>query len=217
MILEKGYLAIRNVDSEHELLDPERRRVLVEAGIHSFQGAVLQIGDERLGVLFVDYDHHREFNEAARRVLQGFAPQAARALKTVQLLRSVHDAQRTMEAFVAPFVAPLSLERALGGLSLERALEGIAELAKDVLECDVVTLHVYNASTDTFERPPRHAGNLVDPEAARRDPDEDPRLVRWVMVQSGPELVDVKHEPSFPGIAPAGCRSDGRCAVRELP
>jgi signal transduction histidine kinase len=185
-ILDEGYLAIKNVDGEEELLDIERRRLLVEAGIHSFQGVALQVGSERLGALYIDYDRRRDFNDANRRLLKRFAMHAALALKSARLSRRARDAQRTMEALVAPLT------------TLERTVGGIATLAKDVLECDVVTLHVYNASTDTFERPPRHAGNLVDEEAARLDPEEDSRLVRWVMEQPGPVLIDdVKQEPSF--------------------
>jgi GAF domain-containing protein/two-component sensor histidine kinase len=70
--------------------------------------------------------------------------------------------------------------------------------ARDVLECDVVTLHVYNASTNTFERPQHHAGDLVDTRATNLDPERDPQVARWVMRQPRAVAVeDLERHPVF--------------------
>lgn len=185
-ILNEGYLAVNNVADELEFLDVERRRLLVDADVHSFQGVALRVGTERLGVLYLDYDRQRNFSDAHRRLLKRFAVHAALALKSTRLSRRARDAQRTMEALVAPLT------------QLDRVLDDIAALANDMLECDVVELHVYNASTDAFERPARHAANLVEEPTVPRDPEEDARLVRWVMERSAPYPIgNTRHESSL--------------------
>lgn len=177
-VLEKHYVAVPSVAVE-PVLGSERRQLLVAAGIQSFQGIALQVGNERLGVLYVDYPAPRRFEDVDRRRLTRFAVHAALALKSARLARRVHDAQRTERALAR--IAPLTY--------LDKTIDHIAELAKDLLECAVVVLHVYDASTDTFIGH-HHVGDLVDAEAAARDVQEDSSLVRRVMEQPGPLAVE---------------------------
>lgn len=177
-VLDKHYVAVPSIAVE-SVLGPERRQLLVVAGIQSFQGIALQVGNERLGVLYVNYPAPRRFEDVDRRRLTRFAVHAALALKSARLARRVHDAQRTERALAR--IAPLTY--------LDKTIDQIAKLARDLLECAVVVLHVYDAHTDTFIGH-HHVGDLNDPEAAARDVQEDSSLVRKVMEQSGPFAVE---------------------------
>jgi signal transduction histidine kinase len=183
-ILDDHYLRVDSVRDAPVLDDPQRA-FLIGRGVHSFQGIVLQVGNEPLGVIYVHYAQPRDFEDADRQRLTRFAMQVALALKTARLVRRIELDQRTET--VLEKLAPLPY--------LENTLEVVAQQMKDVVGCDLVTLHAYNATIDAFERP-RYAGALVNRAAADRDLDDDSSLVRWVMAQTEPVQVEdfAQHE-----------------------
>jgi GAF domain-containing protein len=186
-VLRARYLAVKNIEDDTFILDDERK-LLIELGVHSFQGTVLEVGNERLGVLCVSYNQPRSFNDADQRLLTGFAAHAAHTLRSSRLLLRLHEAERMSKAVTS--LAPLTF--------LERTLENVAAHTKEVLGCDVAVLHVYSASTDMFEHRPSYAGDFVDGLTANRGPSEDLALARWAMNQPAPVAVeDLERDPLF--------------------
>jgi GAF domain-containing protein/anti-sigma regulatory factor (Ser/Thr protein kinase) len=192
-LLADRYRAIEDLRCD-EVLDPEVRELLLQIGVGSFQAIALRVGTEPLGVLYVDHDQPRRFDDVDRRRLARFALHAALALKAARVLRRVDAAHRRVET-----LADWESSADLGPMDhLERTFADVATHARDVLECDVVALHVYNASTNTFERPQRLAGDLVDARATNLDPERDSQVARWVMRQPAVVPVeDLERDPVF--------------------
>lgn len=178
-VLDEHHVVVEDIATS-PLLDQEIRQMLAAWRIRSFQGIALVAGTEPLGVLYVDYPEPRQFTDRDQRVLARFAMPAALALQRARVSRRVQAAQHRVEAMAD--LEPLSY--------LERTFEDVATRTKDVLGCDVVTLHVYNESTSAFERPPRHAGQLVDQKALHKVPEGLSPLPHWVMEQPEPILVE---------------------------
>jgi GAF domain-containing protein/ActR/RegA family two-component response regulator len=149
-VMEQGWIGVNDINDleQYPYLAPTTQRMLAGIGVHSFQGIALKVGEERLGVLYVNYTHPREFDPAECEIIRTFANQAALALKKAKLLEQVSKARNT-----ARQVAKLSVLGDLRGI-----MESIVEGTLDVLDCDAVTLYTYDAEQDEFGYPPAMKG-----------------------------------------------------------
>lgn len=140
-VLEERYITVTDIRlPEGDFIGPRTRESLKELGVLSFEGIRLDVGQDILGVLFVDYKQPRSFSAEDVRILETFANHAALALKRARLLDQV---TRSREA--AQVVAKVST---LG--RLEDTLKAIVQGALDSLHCDVATLHTFDESTRCF-------------------------------------------------------------------
>jgi len=106
----------------------------------SFQGVALQVSDETLGVLYVNYRQPRNFSPEEQTTLKAFANHAALELKKARLVEQLH---RTHEA--ASIVAQVTVQE-----NLPQALETIAQHTQTVLKCDAVSIYSYNEDKQLF-------------------------------------------------------------------
>ena len=160
-VMEQGWIGVNDIHDleRYPYLAPTTQRMLARIGIHSFQGIALMVGDERLGVLYVNYTHPRQFDPAECEIIRTFANHAALALKKAKLLEQVSKARNT-----ARQVAKLS---ALG--DLRGIMESIVEGTLDVLDCDAVTLYTYDAEQGEFGYPPAQKGVIYPDMAVQLD------------------------------------------------
>jgi len=128
-----------------------------EIGVQAFQGIALRAGDERLGVLYVNYSRARTFDGNAERTLRMFASHAALALKSARLLEQVRKARDA-----AKVVAEVSVLE-----DLEQTLRSIVKGTQDVLSCDAVSLYTYDQATDKLGYPPTMIGAWYPGRATR--------------------------------------------------
>jgi DNA-binding LacI/PurR family transcriptional regulator/GAF domain-containing protein/anti-sigma regulatory factor (Ser/Thr protein kinase) len=148
-VIREGYLAVSDVnDEKYEYLDPQAHRLRSEIGVKSFQGIVLKVGDEVLGVLYVDYKVSRGFDDEEEATLKTFAYQAALALKKARLLEQVRRAYD-----MATVVAEVSVQE-----DLHSTLNAIAKGTLDAFQCDAVTLNSYNPVINELGYPPAMSG-----------------------------------------------------------
>lgn len=149
-VIEQGWVGVTDVSDieRYAFLGESTRQLLGQINIRSFQGIPLLVGDEKLGVLYVNYTYQRDFNLEERQKARALANQAALALKKARLMEQVARARDT-----AKVVAEVSI---LG--DLQRTLNAIAKGTLETLDCDAVSLYVYNQSRNEFVFPPTLVG-----------------------------------------------------------
>lgn len=149
IVMERAHLAVPNIlDPEYTFLGPTARGLRGKIGVRAFQGIALRVGDEQLGVLYVNYSHVRNFSQDEETTLRMFASHAALTLKSARLLEQIRKARDT-----AVFVAEASVLE-----DLDKTLHSIAEGTLDVLDCDAVTLYTYDRNADRLGYPPIMTG-----------------------------------------------------------
>jgi GAF domain-containing protein len=149
-VMEQGWIGVTDVsDTEHYVfLGESTRQLLKQINIRSFQGIALSVGDEKLGVLYVNYTHYRDFSLEEQQRARAVANHAALALKKARLLEQVARARDT-----AKVVAEVSVLE-----DLHRTLDAIVEGTLENLACDAVSLYIYNQAREEFEFPPALIG-----------------------------------------------------------
>lgn len=153
-----GITAVGNVQEEARL-SQKTRRLLLAADIHSFQGIPLQVGKEKLGVLYVNYARPHSFGEDEQQAARTFATHAALALKKARLLDRLRKARNT-----ARIVASVTTLEAL-----DVTLRSVVTGTKEALNCDAVTLFMYDDWRKAFVGPPYMLG-VWDEEKAQQAP-----------------------------------------------
>lgn len=165
-VMQQGYVAVTDItQARYNFLGQPTRDLLNRIGVRSFQGIALRVGDERLGVLYVNYKQVRPFSEEDERKLRTFASHAALALKNARLLAQM---QRTREA--AGVIAAVTLQEKLG-----QTLKTIAQHTQQILSSDAVIIYSYDEARGRFGewaaeiREPREPDSARPPEELRSD------------------------------------------------
>jgi len=180
-VMRQGYVAVKDISQpEYDFLGQSTRDLLNRIGVQSFQGIALQVGDENLGVLYVNYNRPQVFGEEDKRTLETFANHAALSFKKARLLDQVNKARDT-----AKVVAEVSVLE-----DLEQTLCSIVKGTKDVLGCDAVSLYTYDQVADKLGYPPSMTG-VWYPERATRLPEvPSDSIVFKMLKRDEPYIVD---------------------------
>lgn len=158
-VLQTGYIAVTDIAGpEAKFMGQRTHSAMEDLGVKSVQGISVDVGEDKLGVLFVDYKELRSFSQEDKRILETFARHAALALKKSRLLDQVIRAREAARA-----VAKLS---AIG--ELKETMNSIVQSAKKVLRCDVAILYSFDEEKHSFMHVAgegyRHWANLCPPE-----------------------------------------------------
>ena len=178
-VMREGYVAVTDIlQVKCNFLGQPTRKLLGRIGVRSFQGIALQAGDERLGVLYANYNRPRVFGRDEEATLRTFANHASLALENARLMVQM---QRTREA--AGVIAGVTVQEDLG-----QTLEAIAQHTQRVLHSDAVTLYSYDEATGQFGE---WAAEISDPRSqdAASPPEEfDPdSAVGTILKLGGPK------------------------------
>jgi len=150
-VMDLGWVGITDVhDARYGFMGPSTLELLDEIGVKSVQGIVLKAGDEKLGVLYANYNRPKSFTDADRRTLETFAYHASLALKKTRLLKQVGKARNA-----AKVVAEVST---LG--DLRHTLDSVVKGMQEALGSDAVILYTYDQEQQDFGLPPIMAGVL---------------------------------------------------------
>lgn len=146
-VMEEGWVGVHNVDDwqHYPFLGSSTRRLLTRIGVGSFQGIALRVGNEKLGVLYVNYRHPRHFSHHEQQAAQTFANHAALALKKAKLLDQLSAAHNAARVVAEVMV----LEE-----NLENTLRSVALGTKSALNCDAITVYVYDQNRNLLRYPP---------------------------------------------------------------
>lgn len=176
-VMEAGWIGVSDLNDgeRYHFLGDATRQLLAEIGVQSFQGITLTVGDEKLGVLYVNYNHRRSFHEREQEIAQTFANHVALALKKARLLGQLSDARDA-----AKVVAEVSALE-----DLPCTLNSIVEGTLQALDCDAVTLFTYDPEREEFGFPPAMAGVRDEATIMRRDGMTGLSRVRNIMLLEG--------------------------------
>ncbi len=176
-VMEAGWIGVSDLDDKdrYDFLGDATRKLLHEIGVRSFQGITLLVGDEKLGVLYVNYNYRRSFHEREQEIAQTFANHVALALKKARLLEQLSDARDAAKVFAE--VSTLE--------DLPCTLHSIVEGTLRALDCDAVTLFTYDPEREEFDFPPVMAGVWDETTIRRRDGMTGLSLVRNIMLLEG--------------------------------
>jgi GAF domain-containing protein len=155
--------------------------LLNSIGTKSFQGVALKVGNEKLGVLYVNYNRLHGFTGEDRRILETFAYHASLALKKARLLEQVSKARDA-----ARVVAQVT---ALG--NREATLMSVAQGVQEAVGCDVVALFVYDEATNKLEHPPTMAGVRYRDQASRYGEVLPDSIVYTMLLRDEPYIVEI--------------------------
>lgn len=186
-VMERGWVGVTHVsDRRYDFLRPSTVRLLLGLGAKSFQGAVLRVGDEKLGVLYVNYDHPRSFTADDRTTLVTFAYHAALSVKRARLLDQVRKAKKAAEV-----VARVTV---LG--KRQESLQSVVRGAQEAVPCDAVVLYVYDQAADRLDYPPTMVGVDFPDRATRFAAVERDSIVYAMLRQPEAYLVETIAEDS---------------------
>ncbi len=158
-VMERDWIVVEDVSDEerYPFLGESTRELLGLIEAQSFYGIPLKVGEEKLGVLYVNYNCPRRFSERERETVQNFANHASLALKNARLLAQM---QRTQEA--AGVIAGVTVQE-----DLEQTLKTIAQRTQHVLRSDAVTLYSYDETTRQFGEWATEIVDARQPDSAR--------------------------------------------------
>ncbi|MBE9513974.1 MAG: GAF domain-containing protein, partial [Chloroflexi bacterium] len=148
-VMDQGLVGVTDIsDPQYDFMGPSTLEFLYSLGVKSFQGVALKVGNEELGVLYVNYNSPRSFGEEDKRTLETFASHAALVLKKARLLKQLNIAREA-----AALIAEVTVVEDLG-----KTLRSIVRETATVLDADTVTLYPYSPETGQFGHPPAMAG-----------------------------------------------------------
>lgn len=163
--MREGWVGISDIDEPMRVALPEVSMALLQRlGARSFEGLGLTVAGEKLGILYLVYKKRRDFRPDETRRARTFASHAALALKKVKLVDQVAKAQRTARE--------LTELMTLG--DMKETLQSFVERTKNEIDCDAVTLFIYNEAIDrivplTTMVGVRHQKNATHCQDAPRD------------------------------------------------
>lgn len=149
-IMESVWVGVKNVSDQqnYRFLGKTTHRFLEQIKAKSFQGISLRVGGESLGVLYVNFEHRRDFSDREYDTALIFANHAALVLRNAKLLEQVRQTRNAARAVAEATVVG----------DLDSTLNAIVRQTRDTLGADVVTLYPFDPETGKFDFPPATVG-----------------------------------------------------------
>ncbi|MCP4601461.1 MAG: GAF domain-containing protein [Proteobacteria bacterium] len=142
IIGEKRWVTFSMDNADRDLLgNAMQLEYLKTIAMCAFQASPLTIGNEGIGVLFINYAQSRTFNDTDRRRFEDFAGYASLFLKKANLAQQVNTAK-----FLSEIASHITAAGATDGTLL-----AVTNGTRAALGCDSVTLHVYDTQSGNFE------------------------------------------------------------------
>ncbi|NJN53754.1 MAG: GAF domain-containing protein [Anaerolineae bacterium] len=187
-VLQMGWLGMEDVDdlTAYPFMGDSTLLLLRGTGVRSFQAVALRVGDEKLGALYVNYNHPKTFTTQEQEIAQTFANHAALALRNARLLAQLEQAR----------VTTTLIADATTLADLPETLDAVAAGIYRAWHCDLVTIHVYDPVRDLLIPPPTVCGVLHE----EVEPDMQPSRVVRNLLERGPKLIvteDTLADPLF--------------------
>jgi GAF domain-containing protein len=175
-IRKTGYRFIENVENPdyESFIGKLAQNFYFQTGIKCFAGVDLKVGEETMGVLYLNYNKSTSFSKDNETTLKAFATEAAVAIKKARLYQQVNRALEHLET-TADFMR-------LG--KIEDVLRSLTEGVQEALNCDAITLYRYDENKKEIPGPPMILG-LKNEAAARKMEDLGPDSTLGKILQLG--------------------------------
>ena len=182
-VLENGYVEVPHImDPEYDFITESTYHHLTKADISSMQGVTLAIGEEKLGVLYINRQQPGSFSKRQEELTKTFAQQAAMALKNARLMERANKAREAARVVANKII---TLDD-----SLDDTLNSVVHGVKEAMRCDAVTLFSYREDINEFIYPPKMAGVNLPELAVQLDHVEQDSIVFNVLQRDTPFVVD---------------------------
>jgi PAS domain S-box-containing protein len=180
-VMEDGWVSVKDVNDSKEFpyIGDSTRNLLALINARSFLGIALVVGDEKLGVLYLNYERTRSFSDEELQTARTFANHAALALKKARLVEQLSKITQAAEA-----VAEVTV---LG--DLKATLNLIVRVTREALNCDAVVLFEYDKDTRKVGHPPTMTGVRNEQAASRRKAERD-SIVYKILLRDEPAFVE---------------------------
>lgn len=134
-ILRNGWLSVEDLSqSEHDFIRKTKRTaLLMRIGVRSFQGVALKVGNEPVGVLYVNYNTPRSFDDNDKERMKSLAAKASLSMVMARNLELLEE--RKQKAREQSLLAELS-RKFLGTLNRKTILNLSVKTARQMLNTD---------------------------------------------------------------------------------
>jgi PAS domain S-box-containing protein len=140
--------------------------------------------DKRVyGVLFLDSYRHDFFAKDDLLVLESFSNQAAIAIRNANLFDKL---KKVTETF--PNISALSID-------IDKVLQNIVEIAKDVLDTDILLLYRWDASHERIIWPPVYTGTINELEYMLQEVGSSDTPMSFINKKTSHYTVDSQKDP----------------------
>lgn len=182
-VLNEQYIQIVDIDDPtYAFMSNRTRAHLSSVGIKSMQGVALTIGDEQLGVLYINRNYVGSFEKREEELLRVYAQQAALALKNARLMERANNARRAARVIANKITTHDS--------TLDDTLDAVIDGVQEAMRCDAVSLFAYLEDQDEFVYPPKLKGVINEKLALRLDHVERGSIVYDVVYADEPLIAD---------------------------
>jgi signal transduction histidine kinase len=184
-ILEKGYESSGD-PWKGPRQSPATQELLQRHRIQGYQGILMKVGEERVGVLYVSYKGdkpRRSFWSWERHLLESYSVFAALALRRAELWQQLGRVKQGVET-----VAKVTVRG-----KLKKTLESLAEQAMKAADCDAVTLYLWDDKEKRMRFPPVMHGVRYPDRVEKYDQQPLNSLINDVFASDEPTI----NAPSF--------------------
>jgi signal transduction histidine kinase len=179
-ILEKGYESSGD-PWKGPRQSPATQEMLQHHSIQSYQGILMKVGKERVGVLYVSYKGdkpRRSFWAWERHLLESYSVFAALALRRAELWQQLGRVKQGVET-----VAKVTVRG-----KLTKTLQSLAEQAMEAADCDAVTLYLWDDKEKRMRLPPVMHGVWYPDRVEKYDQQPLISLLRDVFASDEPTI-----------------------------
>jgi GAF domain-containing protein len=153
-VKREGEVVVNDIENEQpEMLEST---FIAREGIKAFMGVSLKVGEEAVGVIYIDFREPHVFSDEEKNTIRLFAHQASIAIYNTRLYE---QARSRAEALTRVSEVSRSLASVQDSPRiLEGTLKRIAKSAHQVLDADLVDLYQYIQDEKRFLLPPIMVG-----------------------------------------------------------
>jgi len=189
-IMQAGFRFVDDVEKpEYTFIGQSSRRFFRDIGVKCFAGLALKVGEEPVGMLYLNYNQLRFFSKEEEATLRTFATEAALAIKKARLYQQVQQTLQHLEV-TSGFMR-------IG--DIKEVLRGVAKGVKEALNCDAVTLYKYDDSKHAIVGSPVTVG-LQDKAAVEMMQNLGPETTLGMILRCGEHYSDdVSSDPVMQG------------------
>ncbi len=189
---QEGEIIRENIEQEDPRIH-EKSPFITREGIKALMGLSLRIGDNILGILYVNYRKPHFFSEEEKRVIRLFGQQAALAVSnswTSRLASIRAEAVTKLKVIGQTLTAIEDPSRTLNSVLVD-----IAHSAQEVLDADMVDLYQYIQAQNKFNLPPILVGDRRYPNLIATKVHDDDVVVRAVQARDPQYFQNTQETP----------------------
>ncbi len=208
-VKQEGEIVLTNIEvDEPKML--KTSPFIKREKIRAFMGIALKVGNDILGVLYVNFRTPHNFTKQEKNTIRLFAHQASYAVNNARLYQRLNSQVNALSKLhkVAPQLVSISPDPN----NLNKVLKQIAEDAQLVLGADLVDLYQYNQNEGDFDLPPVQSGKRYEPQVKKEKIQQDDIILSIVKNKQTKYILDSQVRASL--ITPFIEKRNGLPALR---